>query len=89
MPQFGISLPRKDDPRFMACCVLSENLLQFDFREFSHRRLEINRPRISSDSTSRNPVDLNQMSVEARQLVYIYLDTDQEAFDSGICEQRD
>jgi hypothetical protein len=29
------------------------------------------------------------VSVEARQLVLLYLSTDQEAFDSGTCGQRD
>jgi hypothetical protein len=31
-------------------------------------------------STSRNPVDLNQSSVEARQLVQFYLTTEQRTF---------
>jgi hypothetical protein len=42
---------------------------------------------ILNDLTSRNPVDLNQVSVEARQLVLLYLSTDQEAFDSDTCGQ--
>jgi hypothetical protein len=30
-PQLDVSLPPEDDPKFLACCVLSENLPQFDF----------------------------------------------------------
>jgi hypothetical protein len=36
-----------------------------------------------------NPVDLNQLSVEARQLAHLYLSIDQETFNSGTCEQQD
>jgi hypothetical protein len=35
-PQPDISLPHEDDPKFLAC-VLSENLLQFDFEAFPHQ----------------------------------------------------
>jgi hypothetical protein len=28
-PQLYVSLSSEDDPKFLACCVLSENLLQF------------------------------------------------------------
>jgi hypothetical protein len=82
-PQLDVSLPPKDDPKFPACCVLSENLPKFDFLEYPHHPLETNRPTILNGFTSRNPVDLNQVSVEARQLVLLYLSIDQEAFDSG------
>jgi hypothetical protein len=41
------------------------------------------------DSTSRNPVDLNWVSMEARQLTNFNLFTDQENFNSGACEQGD
>jgi hypothetical protein len=68
---------------------LSENLPQFDFGEFPHHPLEINTPTILNGSTSINPVYLNQESVEARQLLHLYLSTDQETFDSGTCGQRD
>jgi hypothetical protein len=54
-PQLDASLPPEDDPKFLACCVLSENLPPFDFREFPHHPLE-----------TSTPVDLNQVSVEAR-----------------------
>jgi hypothetical protein len=30
-PQLDVSLPSEDDHKFLACCVLSENLPQFDF----------------------------------------------------------
>jgi hypothetical protein len=45
---------------------LSENLPQFDFGEFPHHPLEMNTPMILSDPTSKNPADLNQVSMEAR-----------------------
>jgi hypothetical protein len=70
-------------------CVLSENLPQFDFGEFPHHPLEMNTPTILNATTSRNPLDLNQVSVEARKLGHLYLPTDQETFDSGTCGQRD
>jgi hypothetical protein len=86
--QLDVSLPPKDDPKFLACCVLSENLPQFDFGEFPHHPLETITPKILNGPTSRNSVDLNQMSMEARQ-VHLYLSTNQETFDSGTCGQRD
>jgi hypothetical protein len=30
-PQLDVSLPPEDDPKLLACCVLSENLPKFDF----------------------------------------------------------
>jgi hypothetical protein len=88
-PQLDVSLPSEDDPKFLTCCVLSENLPKFDFWEFPNHPLETNRPMILNGLTSRNPVDFNEVSVEARQLVHLYLSTDQKAFDSGTCGQRD
>jgi hypothetical protein len=88
-PQLDISLTPEDDPKFLACWILSEILLQFDFGEFPHHPLEKNTPMILNDPTSRNPVNLNQVSLEARQLVHLYLSTNQETFDSGTCGQRD
>jgi hypothetical protein len=29
--QLEVSLPPEDDPKFLACCVLPENLPKFDF----------------------------------------------------------
>jgi hypothetical protein len=66
---------------------MSENLPQFDFGEFPHHPLQINIPTILNGPTRRNPVYLNQVSVEARQLVHLYLSTDQETFKSGTCGQ--
>jgi hypothetical protein len=74
-PQLSVSLAPKEDPKFLACCVLSENLPQFDFREFPHHPLETNTPIILNGFTSKNLVDLNQVSMEARQLVHLYLST--------------
>jgi hypothetical protein len=45
-PQLDVSLPPEDDPKFMACCILSENLPQFDLDEFPYHPLEINSPTI-------------------------------------------
>jgi hypothetical protein len=70
-PQLDVSLLSEDDPKFLACCVLSENLPQFDFGEFPHHSLEINIPTILNGSTRRNPVYLNEGSVEARQSVHL------------------
>jgi hypothetical protein len=33
-PQLDIILPAGDDPEFLLCCLLSENLPQFEFKEF-------------------------------------------------------
>jgi hypothetical protein len=85
--QLAVSLPPENDSKFLECCVLSENLPQFDFGEFPHYPLKTITQKILNGPKSRNPVDLNQMSVEARQLVHIYLSTDQETFDSGTCRQ--
>jgi hypothetical protein len=41
---------------------------QFDFGGFPHHPLETITPKILNDPTSRNPVDLNQLSVEAKQV---------------------
>jgi hypothetical protein len=81
-PQLNISLPPEDDHKFLACCILSENLPQFHFGELPHHPLEI----IWNGPTSRNSVDLNQVSVEARQLVHLYLS---KTLDSGTCGQCD
>jgi hypothetical protein len=88
-PQLAVSLSSEDDSKFLACCVLSENLPQFDFGEFPHLPLETITSKIINGPTIRNPVALNQMSVEARQLVHLYLSVDQETFDPGPCGQRD
>jgi hypothetical protein len=87
--QLYVSLPPEENPKFLTCCILSENLPQFNFEEFPLHPLETIMPKILNGSTSINPVDLNQMSVAARQLVHLYLSTDQETFNSGTCEQRD
>jgi hypothetical protein len=87
-PPFDVSLPPEDDPKFLACCVLSENLQQFDFG-------------VSTSSTGDGYTNdfkwLHKykssgfISCErgARQLVHFYLSIDQEAFDSGACGQID
>jgi hypothetical protein len=85
-PKLDVSLPPEDDPKFLTC-VLPENLPQFDFGEFPHHPQEMNTPLILNDPTSKNPLDLNQLGVEVRQLVPLYLSTNQETFDSGTCRQ--
>jgi hypothetical protein len=40
---------------------------------------------ILNHPATRNPVDLYQVSMEARQVPYLHLSTDQETFDSGTC----
>jgi hypothetical protein len=47
--QLDVSLPPEDDPKFLACCVLSENLPQFDFGEFPHHLLETITPKILNE----------------------------------------
>jgi hypothetical protein len=74
-PQLDVSLPPKGDPKFLACCILSEILPQFKFGEFPHYPLETNTPVTLNGPTSINPVDLSQVSVEARQLFHLYLST--------------
>jgi hypothetical protein len=85
-PHLEVSFPPEDDPKFLECCVLSENLPQFDIGEFPYHPLEINTPTILNSPTRINSVYLNQVSVEARQ-VHLYLSIDQETFDSGTCGQ--
>jgi hypothetical protein len=63
--------------------VLSGNLLQFHFGEFPHHPLEMNIPRILNGDTNRYAVDVNHMSMEVRQLVHLYLITNQEIFNVG------
>jgi hypothetical protein len=63
-------LPPKDDPKFLAFCVLSENLPQNDFGELPHHPLEMNTRTILNGPTSRYPMDLNQVS-----MVHFYLST--------------
>jgi hypothetical protein len=69
-PQLNVPLPLKDDPKFLACCMLPEKLPQFHFGEFAHLPLKTN-TQILNDPTSRNPVDLNQLNVKAMQLVHL------------------
>jgi hypothetical protein len=64
-PQLDVSLPSKDDPKFLASCVLSENLPQSDFGEFPHHPLQTNKPTILNGPTRKNPVDLNEISVDS------------------------
>jgi hypothetical protein len=52
-------------------CALPENL-------FPHHPLETNSPAILIVPTSKRPVDLNQVSREARQWVRLCLSTNQE-----------
>jgi hypothetical protein len=66
---------------------LFENLPQLDFGEFLHHPLEMNTPMILNGPTNRNPVDLNELTAEARQLAHLYLSTGQETLDSGTCRQ--
>jgi hypothetical protein len=66
-PQLDVLLAPEDNPKFLACCVLSENLPKFNFGEFPHP-LEANTPTFLNGPTSRNPVDLNRVSMEAKQL---------------------
>jgi hypothetical protein len=42
--QLDVSMPPEDNPKFLACCVLSENVPQFDFGEFPHHPLKIITP---------------------------------------------
>jgi hypothetical protein len=44
---------------------------------------------ILNGSTSRNPVDLNQVSLKARELIQLYLSTHQETFVSDTYGQWD
>jgi hypothetical protein len=87
--QLNVSLQPEDNPKFLARCILSENLPQFDFGEFPHHPLETNTQTILNGLTSRYATNLNQMSVEAKQLVHLYLSTNQETSNSGMCGLQD
>jgi hypothetical protein len=67
-PQLDVSLPLEDGLK-----ILSENLTQFCLGELLHHPPEMNATTISSDHTSRSPVDLSQVSMEATQLSHLYL----------------
>lgn len=82
-----ISLPPKDYPKFLACCVLPENLPQFYFWELPYYLLEMNTG-ILIGPTSKNPLDLNQAKIEVRQLVHFYLSINQETSNSGTWGQQ-
>jgi hypothetical protein len=69
-PQLDISFAPEDDPRPLACCVLSENVIYIDFGEFPHRPLQTKTPTPSNGPTSGNPRDLNQVSTEAGNVYY-------------------
>jgi hypothetical protein len=68
----------------LACCVLSEDLPQSDFKEFRHHSLKMNIQMILDGPTSRKPMGLNQVSTEARQLPHLYLSTNRETLNSSI-----
>jgi hypothetical protein len=70
----------------MARSILSGNLTQFDFGKLPHHPEKMNTPNASNYPASRNPEDINQVSVEARQLSHIYPSIDQETFDLGFCK---
>jgi hypothetical protein len=80
-PQLNVSLPPEYEPKFFPCRVLSENIPQFNFGEFPLLPLETNTP-VLNVLISRNPVDLNEVSMKARQSIHLYLSTDQKTFDS-------
>jgi hypothetical protein len=69
---------------FPACCISSENLLHSNSGKFPNHPLEKNKPTILDGPMSRNPVDINQLSVRARQLGQLYLSANQETFDSRV-----
>jgi hypothetical protein len=56
-PELDISLPPQVDIKFLAHCVLSETLPQFNFRELPHHPMETITPVILNGPTRRNPVD--------------------------------
>jgi hypothetical protein len=84
-PQPDISLPPNDDPNILACCLLSEKLTRFDFGEFPYHTLVMNILTILNVPNSRKPVDVYQVSAEARQFPHLCLSTGQETSDSGTC----
>jgi hypothetical protein len=53
--QLDVSLPPEDDSKFLACCVLSENLEQFDFWESQFHPLKTNTHLISNGPRSISP----------------------------------
>jgi hypothetical protein len=88
-PHFNVSLPPEYGPKFLACCILSEDLPLFNSGEFPHHPLDMTTPMTLNGPTSRYPVALEQLSEEAMQLSHLYLSTEQDTFDSGTCGQRD
>jgi hypothetical protein len=68
------------------CLTIYHNPISGSFLIIHWRRIQ--QP-FKMASTCRNPVDLNQVSVEVKQLVHMYISLDQETFDSDKCRQRE
>jgi hypothetical protein len=66
-PQLDASLHPEDGAKSLACGALSENLPQFGFGEFPHHP-QMNTLNMLKGPTSRNPMCLNQLIVDARKL---------------------
>jgi hypothetical protein len=52
--QLDVPLSPEDGREFLACCLLFENLPQFDFGEFPHHPLETNTPTILNGPTQKS-----------------------------------
>jgi hypothetical protein len=74
-------LTPEDYSKIVACCVVSESQTQFDVGQVTHLPLEMTTPAILNNPATRNPVDLIQVSVEARQFTHLCLFTDQAPMD--------
>jgi hypothetical protein len=74
-------MPLEEDPKFLVCCILFESQPQFHLGEFPHNPVELIIPTIVNCPKSRNRVDLYRVSVEAKQLIHLYLSNYQETFD--------
>jgi hypothetical protein len=86
--QLSISLPPEDEPEFLACCILSEKPVTIQFQRVSTSITGDEYTNNFKWPTSINPVDLNNVSVEAKQLVHLYLSNEQDLLNSGACGQQ-
>ncbi|KAJ4446693.1 hypothetical protein ANN_13390 [Periplaneta americana] len=88
-PHIDVSLTCEHDPKLQEYCVCPQNMPQFDSEGIPNQAPETNKPVILNGPTSRNREGSDQVSVEAKQLGYLYLSIDQETFDPSIGEPYD
>ncbi|KAJ4430155.1 hypothetical protein ANN_22365 [Periplaneta americana] len=88
-PHIDVPLTCEQDPKLQEYCVCPQNMPQFNSEGISNQAPETNKPMILNGPTSRHREGSDQVSVEAKQLGYLYLSIDQETFDPSTGEPYD